>query len=349
MRNPLTMQNIYLRQRGKEHARRHYGRLLVMSLLVYCIVLALEEVLTLLGDALMARESAAFAAAVSQYAAHETIGNSDTLMNALTDLMLSPKYLLFNLVYIVSVALLSNGLNLGYIDQQLLVGKGGQPHVRGLFSRMKQCFKVLRLNLWMYLKIFLWTLPGLGTMALALIVVLMGYGESGTLLLLGGYVLLFALVFMAALRYSLSMYVLAENPAMGVIDCLNESIYLMKGHKRQLFKLGVPCIFIMLALFMATCFVGGMTLALFGLENSNLAMTILSDLALLVAMLFIPRLNMTYALFYLLRSEMAHNLSKPKTNQNDVPLPAAAPAQSPEDMPFEITDEKENHHEAPLC
>ncbi len=347
MKNPLTMQNIYLRQRGKEHARRHYGRLLVMSLLVYCIVLALEELLTLLGDALMAQESAAFAAAVSQYAARETIGTSDSLLNALTDLILSPKYLLFNLVYIVGVSLLSNGLSLGYIDQQLLVGKGSQPHVRGLFRRMKQCFKALRLNLWMYLKIFLWMLPGVGAMALALMVTLMGYGESGTLLLLGSYALIFALPIPAALRYSLSMYILAENPDMGVIDCVNESIYLMKGHKRQLFKLGVPCMFIMIALFMATCFVGGMTLALFGLENSNLAMTILTELAILVVMLFMPRLNMTYALFYLLRSEMAHSLSKPKTGPNGMPL--TAPAESPATPAPENTDEKENPDESPLC
>ena len=347
MTNPLTMQNIYLRQRGKEHARRHYGRLLVMSLLVYGIVLALEELLTLVGDALMAQESAAFAAAVSQYTARDTIGTSDTLLNAFADLLLSPKYLLFNLAYIAGVSLLSNGLNLGYIDQQLLVGKGSQPHVRGLFSRMKQCFKALRLNLWIYLKIFLWTLPGLGAMAIALIVTLMGYGESGTLLLLGSYALLFALPIPASLRYSLSMYILAENPDMGVIDCVNESIYLMKGHKRQLFKLGVPCIFIMMALFMATCFVGGMTLALLGLDNSDLAMSLLTELSILVIILFMPRLNMTYALFYLLRSEMAHSLSKPKTGPNGMPL--TAPPASPAPPAPETADEKENHHEAPLC
>ena len=347
MKNPLTMQNIYLRQRGKEHARRHYGKLLLMCLLVYGIVLAAEELLTLLGDTLMARESAAFAAAVNQYAARASIGTSDDMLNALTDLILSPKYLLFNLVYIVGVALLSNGLNLGYIDQQLQVGKGEKPRIGGVFGRMKQCFKALRLTFWVSLKVILWTLPGIGTMVLALIVSAMGYGESGTLLLLGGYVLLFALTIPAGLRYSQAMYILADNPGMGVIECVNESKFLMKGHKWQVFKLGVPCLFIMTALFMATCFVGGMTLALVGLESSDLAMSILTELAIFVILLFTPRLNMTYALFYLLRSEMARNLSKPRTGPNGMPLTALV--ESPVENIPENTDEKENPHEEPLC
>lgn len=347
MKNPLTLQNMYLRQRGKEHARKHYGRLLAMSLLTYFIVLALEEVLTLLGDTLMARESAAFAAAASQYAARETIGGSDALLNALMNLLFSPKFLLFNLVYIAVVSLLSNGLSLGHISQQLLAGKGGQPRVKGLLGRMKQCFKALRLNLWVYLKIFLWALPGMGAMVLALVVTILGYGESGTLILLGSWALIIALPFPAALRYSMSMYVLAENPDMGVIDCVNESKFLMKGHKWQLFKLGVPCLFIMCALFMATCFVGGMTLTLVGLESNDLAMTILTYLAIFTVMLFMPRLNMTYALFYLLRSEMAHECPLRWTVPNG--MSPTAPVEAPVESIPETTYEKENPDEEPLC
>lgn len=350
MKSPLTLQNIYLRQRGKEHARKHYGRYLLMSLLVYVIVLALEKALTLLGDALMARESAAFAAALSQYNARETLRTTNALREALAALLLSPKLLLYNLVYIAVVALVSNGLNLGFTDQLLQSGKGGQPRVKGLFSRMKQCFKALRLNLWIYLKLFLWALPGVGAMALALLIAVLGYGESGTLLLLGSWALIIVLPIIASMRYALGMYVLAENPNMGVIDCVNESKFLMKGHKGQLFRLGMPCIFIMCALFMATCVAGGMTLGVLevmGLPISDLALDVLSYLGILVVMLFAPRLNMTYALFYLLRSEMAHECPLRWTIPDTSSL-ATIPESSAEYVP-ETTYEKENTDEEPLC
>jgi len=357
MSHPLKLQNIYLRLRGKEFARRHYGRLWLMSMMVMLIPTVLETLLTLLGDLVMASEITLLADAASQYAARDTIGSTQAMADALLALFSTPKFWLYNAVYLAILWLVTSGVRLGYTEQCLRTGKGEKPRILGVFGRMKHSFKALRLDFWISLKIGLWALPGMGMMLLGVIFAALEAGIAGLMLLLGGYALIFVLMIPAALRYSLSNYVLADHPEMGVRACVNESKFLMDGHKHQFFKLGMPCWFTMFGLYMAAFCASGMTLAVFGVDiYSEPVTSLLAYLGIMVAMLFMPRLNMIYTMFYLLRSDMARNASLPRTDAVGNPLPAESPESPAEpvsepaaEINPETTDEKENPDEEPLC
>lgn len=46
----------------------------------------------------------------------------------------------------------------------------------------------------------------------------------------------------ATLMFSQVYYILAENPEISIMDCLKKSMYMMKGHKMELFILGISFI-----------------------------------------------------------------------------------------------------------
>ena len=330
MRHTLTMQNIFLRQRAKEYTRKHYGRLIAMAVLVYALTTGLQWLLTLLGDRVMSDEIAALTVAASQYMSNTSISTTSALYDAIISLFASPKFWLYNAVYILVLWLFTSGVGLGQTAQYLRTGMGEQPRVLGAFTRMNQCFKAVRLNFLAGVLTFLWALPGTAVMIIGALIPAtsteIGAQYFGMLLMLGGYVLLIALVIRAALRYVLSTYVLAESPEKGVIACVNESKALMRGHKWQFFKLGVPVVLMMLGVMLAVELVGIMLLTPLGLESNTLATGILDMIAGASMLVFIPRLNMVYALFYLLKSDIARN--PPADPAPEAASPASDPAEN---------------------
>ena len=85
--------------------------------------------------------------------------------------------------------------------------EGEELGAKGLFSRMNLMGKSLWLYVMMFVKIFLWTL----------------------LLIVPGFI--------AAIRYSMAPYLLAEHPEMTAKEALEESKRIMKGRKGQYFLL----------------------------------------------------------------------------------------------------------------
>ena len=333
MRHTLTMQNIFLRQRAKEYTRKHYGRLIAMAVLVYALTTGLQWLLTLLGDRVMSDEIAALTVAASQYMSSYSISTTSALYDAIIALFASPKFWLYNAAYILVLWLFTSGVGLGQTAQYLRTGMGEQPRVLGAFTRMNQCFKALRLSFFAGLKTFLWALPGAAVMIIGAFITFAGattvetVAQSfGTLLMLGGYVLTLTLVIRAALRYALSTYVLAESPKKGVIACVNESKALMRGHKWQLFKVGMPVMLMMLGVSLAADIVGTMLLTPLGLESNTLAVSIVDLISGASMLIFIPRLNMVYALFYLLKSDIARN--PPADPAPEDASPASDPAEN---------------------
>ena len=95
------------------------------------------------------------------------------------------------------------GLNLFNIEIVL----GGQPRFAALFDRFHVFAKALGLRLYCYLFIWLWSL------------------------------LLFIPGIIAAYRYSMAAYLMAENPDLGICEAVNMSKQMMMGHKSRLFCL----------------------------------------------------------------------------------------------------------------
>lgn len=109
-------------------------------------------------------------------------------------------------VFVITMAVQA-ALTLGLNNCFIKFIKGEEVGVDTLFSRFNYIVKATGLFLLMGLKIFLWSL----------------------LFVIPGIV--------AAYRYSMAMYLMAEDPEMGVVEAIEKSKEIMKGKKGRLFTL----------------------------------------------------------------------------------------------------------------
>lgn len=132
-------------------------------------------------------------------------------------------------------------LGMHHYHMELLRGQSGP--VSSVFSRLGSFVKAVGLTLLMVMKTFLWSVPGMvvalgGTMLAASMA---DNAEAAVGLMLSvmsvGYVLMFALMIAAMLRYAMAVFVLAEKPETGILACIRRSKEIMKGRKVQLFVL----------------------------------------------------------------------------------------------------------------
>lgn len=110
--------------------------------------------------------------------------------------------------YLILVAyVITPPLSLGLIMVYLQVSYGNKAEVAKLFEGFQHFGKSIALYLLLFIFIFLWCL----------------------LLIIPGYV--------KAISYSMSYYVMAENPNMTAREAINESKAIMNGHKAEYFVL----------------------------------------------------------------------------------------------------------------
>lgn len=352
MRVNQTVENVYLRQDAVQLTRKYFWRLLGMAAIIYAVSTALDYLLTLLGDALMAPEIQSLLSAAEHYALSEKLTSADPLNDALTRLLTSPKYLLVNLVYFVVTGMIGSGMTLGRTLQHIDTGRGGVPRVLGVFSRMRMCLKAWGLSLWTGLKAFLWALPGLLVFIVGVEVSLYNHGGIGDLLAFAGIILAFVLVIQALLRYAMAVFLLADEPDRKIRDCVNFSKGLMKDRKRQLFKLGIPPMLKMLGIFFVFSIAGDILLFALGLTDSYFAVNLFGEVASLSAVYFLIQLHMVFALYYLKRREPAADapVSYWLREHSEADTGDASPEEITPDTNHDTNEEvKENNHEQPDC
>ena len=354
-----TVENVYLRQDAVQLTRKRFWRLLGMMLMITLVTCAVDWGLTSLGDFITGAETEAAVAAMSSYAASDSLTSSAPMMEAVTKVFTSPKFWLFNLFYIVVSSLVNSGLTLGRHAQLIATGRGEKPRLLGGFSRIRHCFKAWRLELWVAIKVLLWLLPGFLVLLLGAEMQVYGHETLGNLLMTAGFGLMIGLVIPALCRYSLSTFILADEPDRGVRDCVNFSKGLMEGRKWQYFKLGVP----MILKTIGVCYVAMMVLSLIGTvigaEPAPTFVVIFILLMLLALVLpifyFSMQFDVVCALFYLKRRKLhssVYESSWVDTLANAEPAeeesaestdaPEESEEDSPEDTSPETNEEKEN-------
>lgn len=118
--------------------------------------------------------------------------------------------LITGVIYLALTIVLSlflGTVQFGYTVYSLKVFKQEETGINELFGHFPMMLKIFGLSLWMGLFISLWSclfvIPGI----------------------------------IAALRYSQAFYILAENPDMGIRDCVNESKEMMSGRLWEFFVL----------------------------------------------------------------------------------------------------------------
>ena len=122
---------------------------------------------------------------------------------------------------------------------------GQEQPVNTVFCRMRLFLKAIGLQLLIILKIILWALPGLAVMIVVMLPVLRAgssQAQAEALAAVQGLSLLPALLMIvpgviAALRYALSEYIMAEKPESKIRFCVSHSKELMKDQKKNLFFL----------------------------------------------------------------------------------------------------------------
>ncbi len=140
---------------------------------------------------------------------------------------------------------LSLGMNSWLINR--LRGQAPEP-VTKVFCRAPQFFKAIWLQIMIIFKVFLWMLPGIGVMVLAMLPVYNAENNTAALasamnlsqgLMLPDMVVMAIPGVMAALRYAMAEYILADEPDETARKCLRRSITQMRDNKKMLFLLMV--------------------------------------------------------------------------------------------------------------
>lgn len=140
-------------------------------------------------------------------------------------------------------AIISPFLTLGLLNYffKLLRGEADAP-ISTVFSRRNCFFKAIGLNLMVFLRTFLWMLPGLVLEVLAVVAVT-ALSESlsmlAILLMYAGPVTMLVLGIRAALHYAMADRVMAETPSKGINQCIRESVAIMSQRKLLLFSLEI--------------------------------------------------------------------------------------------------------------
>ena len=349
-----TVENVRLRYDAVTLTRKHFWRLLGMSLLLSITILLAEGALTFIGDLITKPETDAAIEAVSTYIASPTISAVSPASDALKKLFTSGKFWLYNIFYLVVMGLLNNGLMLGFHAQMLTAADGERPKVLGCFCRMRHCFKAWRLAIWTTIKLGLWALPGLSCIFIGSELLTYGQLALGDLMIFAGIVLLFVLTARAGMSYCMASYILADEPDRGVRECVTFSKGLMQYRRWQGFKLGVPMVLKLLGVFYAESLLFGLFTTSLGENPAFAVMFVLIVLYILVFALslfyFLTQFDMVYALFYRKRRDPV-DTSTSYWLRDPAPaaLPEEAPAVSPADINPENTEEKENQNEEPVC
>ena len=138
-------------------------------------------------------------------------------------------------------------LALGMYKWLLDLLQGTEGPVSTVFSRTRIFLKSIGLQLLIILKVLLWALPGLAVMVYLLLPVFTSTSVLAQLSAMErSYNMTFPLLLliavpavMAALRYAMSEYIMAEDPDSKILFCIRRSKELMLNQKRSLFLLAV--------------------------------------------------------------------------------------------------------------
>ena len=147
----------------------------------------------------------------------------------------------------VAAWLITPCLSLGMYCWMLnrLRGQADQP-VSTVFCRTLLFFKAIGLQLLVALKVILWMLPGIALAAGAYIPIIQAGKDPAALtsainlsngLMLPALILMAVPGVMAALRYAMSDFILADEPETGILECIRRSKKHMQEMKRMLFTL----------------------------------------------------------------------------------------------------------------
>lgn len=132
--------------------------------------------------------------------------------------------------------LLGPVLTLGFEHTLLKTLRREEITYTTVLARLPIFLKAIGLNLMIFLRIFLWMLPGWGVSLLGAVIMVFE-ANIGILVIIAAMVLMFVLMIRAMYRYRLATFVMADAPDTGINAAIRRSKEIMKGRKMELFSL----------------------------------------------------------------------------------------------------------------
>ena len=229
----------YYRRKALAALKGHWQPALLVALIVNLPTMLMQGFSMFTGNDLMDRLGAFIVSA-----SRDGVLTQQTLLQEINTIVASTASWLIRGLEILAM-LVTPCLSLGMYKWLMDLLHGEEQPVNAVFSRMRLFLKAIGLQLLIILKVILWTLPGLAVMFIVMLPVLRAgttQAQLDAMTAVQGMSFLPMLLMIvpgviAALRYALSEYIMAEKPESKIRFCVSHSKELMKDQKKNLFFL----------------------------------------------------------------------------------------------------------------
>ena len=250
------------RAKARAALKGHWQTALLIALIVNLPSLLVQGIAAFTGNDLIARLET-----VIVTASRDGVLTAELLDREITPFLSSTGFLAtqgLNLAAWLITPCLALGMYKWLLD--LLRGQDGP--VSTALCRVRLFFRAIGLQLLIILKVLAWMLPGIGAMILTMIplfragtdrALITSALQTANTMTLPVILLMVIPGAMAALRYALAEYILADEPGTKILECIRISKALMKDRKKTLFFLMVSFLLYYLLELLISSFLSGTT------------------------------------------------------------------------------------------
>ena len=229
----------YYRRKALAALKGHWQPALLVALIVNLPTMLMQGVSMFTGNDLMDRLSAYIVSA-----SRDGVLTQQTLLQEINAIVASTAFWVIRGLEILAL-LVTPCLSLGMYKWLMDLLRGQEQPVNTVFSRMRLFLRAIGLQLLIILKVILWTLPGLAVLIILMLPGLRAGTAQAQLNALtvaqaGAFLPMLLMIVpgvIAALRYALSEYIMAEKPESRIRFCISHSKELMRDQKKNLFFL----------------------------------------------------------------------------------------------------------------
>jgi len=231
----------YYRRKALAALKGHWQPALLVALIVNLPTMLMQGFSAFTGNDPITRLQA-----VMVTASRDGVMSRDVLIREIDTILASTSFWTIRGLEVLAL-LVTPCLALGMYKWLMDLLHGQEQPVGAVFNRMRIFFKAIGLQLLVILKVLLWMLPGLAAMTVACLPAIRARTQAEMYAAIAqaqGYsfpLMLLAIVpgAIAALRYALAEYIMAEKPETKILTCVRRSKELMNGQKKNLFFLAV--------------------------------------------------------------------------------------------------------------
>ena len=235
----MYIPSAYYRRKALAALKDHWQPALLVALVVNLPTLLMQGFSAFTGNDVFARLQDFIVSS-----SRDGVMSQEALLGEINALLASTSFWTVRGLEILAL-LVTPCLALGMYKWLMDLLRGQEQPVTVVFCRMRLFFRAIGLQLLIILKVLLWMLPGIAAMTAVLLPLAGAATQAAQLEILTraqgfSFPLMLLMIVpgvMAALRYALSEYIMADKPESGILISIRRSKELMKDQKKNLFLL----------------------------------------------------------------------------------------------------------------